>query len=32
VSCIKWKLWDETTGKMVRFSDLPQTQGMQPAE
>jgi omega-6 fatty acid desaturase (delta-12 desaturase) len=32
VSCVKWKLWDESTGKMVRFSDLPQTQGLQPAE
>ncbi len=33
VSCIRWKLWDEASGKMVRFSDLPQIRAARmPAE
>ena len=32
VSCIRWKLWDEETKRMVRFSDVPQSRMMHPAE
>lgn len=32
ISCIRWKLWDEDTKRMVRFSDLREPQGLQPAE
>lgn len=32
LGCIQWKLWDEDTKRMVRFSDLPRTQVLHPAE
>lgn len=33
VACVQWKLWDEASGKMIRFRDLPQLQTTQvPAQ
>lgn len=32
IACIRWKLWDEDTKRMVRFSDLRAPRGLQPAE
>ncbi|MEL6573777.1 MAG: fatty acid desaturase [Pseudomonadota bacterium] len=31
-ACIRWKLWDEDTKRMVRFSDLRQPALLHPAE
>ena len=31
VACVRWKLWDEDTKRMVRFSDIRESQ-MVPAE
>ena len=31
-ACIRWKLWDEDSKRMVRFKDLPLAQPLQPAE
>ncbi|MEJ6399340.1 fatty acid desaturase family protein [Yoonia sp. 208BN28-4] len=25
IACVQWKLWDEASGKMIRFRDLPQS-------
>lgn len=32
IACVKWKLWDEDSKRMVRFSDLKEPVVLQPAE
>jgi omega-6 fatty acid desaturase (delta-12 desaturase) len=32
IACVKWKLWDEETKRMVRFSDVKQAAALHPAE
>ena len=32
LKCIQWKLWDESAGRMVRFSDVPRSPDVVPAE
>jgi len=32
IACVKWKLWDEDSKRMVRFADIKQPVAMHPAE